>query len=1192
MKSGKDEWIFSKTEYIAGFDFLSNNPANFFNDSKLTTSFLISNDREAAEGSVYEEFDSWVKSYTAKTASRMQIDARQIDAGEQLAIRRREQLKQLIQSDPQAALAKAIPVETLALLPSSIAEHAEQHISATGDFMVYEACAINPAAASAADGSKQRVRTATASSRTEREVVIGADRYTAYVYGRRQAMTTKLAIPLSGIAIDGEMAVDEAPVRIIEGGGAAAAEVGGETKYFADKAALDDFVAEQINWEAEIGPERAAAASGGKAVGGRAAEAAASSWTTGAKTVLVIRVDFSDRPGEPVDTSNQTFTVANAQSLFNNQINPFYVANSYNQTSLTATVIPTVVRMPQPQSYYTQGTNYNAMMTDARTAATQAGYDPNNYSLEVVTFSYTSGFSWAGLATIGGRGNLINGSFVLPVVAHELGHNYGLLHANLWRTTDGTIIGQGSNIEYGDCYDVMGSCYGMGANAHFNAHYKRNLDWLTDANVQTVTSDGIYRIYAQDSSTNNSGIRALKINKDSTKNYWVEFRQLFTSIPSAMSGALIRWDYASKSYQETELLDMIPTTSTLNDAPLPIGATPFYDSDSHIKITVIGKGGTTPESLDVKVEFNQSGNSTPTPTATATPTATPTATATPTITPTATPSCAYSITPGSQGFGSAGGTGSISVSSQSGCSWTATTSQSFVSISSGSNGISNGYVYYSVAPNTGSTARSATITIGGQIFTVQQSGTTSSSYTLIASPSVVALGGQVKVSWTAPSGSSTLDWIGLYQAGAPNNYYYLGYMATNGVTSGSFTTNLVDANGQPLPAGQYEFRYLLNNTYSSVIASNTVTVQSTVSTPTPTATPTATPISTATPTPTVITTPTPSNRTNVALATNGATASSSSDYSAGYSPGGAINGDRKGLNWSNGGLWNDGTPDTYPDWLQVDFAASRTIDEIDVFTLQDNYTNPIEPTQSTTFNSRGITSFDVQYWNGSAWVTVPNGSITNNNKVWSKLSFSAVTTTKIRVVVNSALADYSRITELEAWSSDVIPPPPTPTPTPSNRTNVALATNGATASSSSDYSAGYSPGGAINGDRKGLNWSNGGLWNDGTPDTYPDWLQVDFAASRTIDEIDVFTLQDNYTNPIEPTQSTTFNSRGITSFDVQYWNGSAWVTVPNGSITNNNKVWSKLSFSAVTTTKIRVVVNSALADYSRITELEAWSNSN
>ena len=67
-----------------------------------------------------------------------------------------------------------------------------------------------------------------------------------------------------------------------------------------------------------------------------------------------------------------------------------------------------------------------------------------------------------------------------------------------------------------------------------------------------------------------------------------------------------------------------------------------------------------------------------------------------------------------------------------------------------------------------------------------------------------------------------------------------------------------------------------------------------------------------------------------------------------------------------------------------------------------------------TFSLYGLTSYDVQYWNNSTWVTVPGGSVTGNNKVWRKFTFSPITTSKIRVLTNASVDGYSRITEVEA----------------------------------------------------------------------------------------------------------------------------------------------------------------------------------
>jgi hypothetical protein len=156
---------------------------------------------------------------------------------------------------------------------------------------------------------------------------------------------------------------------------------------------------------------------------------------------------------------------------------------------------------------------------------------------------------------------------------------------------------------------------------------------------------------------------------------------------------------------------------------------------------------------------------------------------------------------------------------------------------------------------------------------------------------------------------------------------------------------------------------------------------------------------------------------NVALAANGGTATASSTASGGYAPSGAINGDRQGLNWGAGGGWNDATPSTFPDWLEVDFNGTKTINEIDVFSVQDNYQAPTEPTPTMTFSQYGLTDFQVQYWTGTQWVTVPGGTVSGNSLVWRQFSFAAVTTTAIRVWVTNALNTWSRITEVEAWGT-------------------------------------------------------------------------------------------------------------------------------------------------------------------------------
>ncbi|HET9532103.1 MAG TPA: FG-GAP-like repeat-containing protein, partial [Blastocatellia bacterium] len=81
--------------------------------------------------------------------------------------------------------------------------------------------------------------------------------------------------------------------------------------------------------------------------------------------------------------------------------------------------------------------------------------------------------------------------------------------------------------------------------------------------------------------------------------------------------------------------------------------------------------------------------------------------------------CAFSLAPQSESFGAAGGSGNLSVTTEAGCSWTATSNDSFITITSGHTGTGSGTIFYLVAANSGP-ARTGTITIADQTFTTNQ----------------------------------------------------------------------------------------------------------------------------------------------------------------------------------------------------------------------------------------------------------------------------------------------------------------------------------------------------------------------------------------------------------------------------------------------------------------------------------------
>jgi len=87
-----------------------------------------------------------------------------------------------------------------------------------------------------------------------------------------------------------------------------------------------------------------------------------------------------------------------------------------------------------------------------------------------------------------------------------------------------------------------------------------------------------------------------------------------------------------------------------------------------------------------------------------------------------TPVCTYSIAPAELGFAADGGTGNVSVTVGGGCTWSASSSGTWVTITTGGSGSGNGAVVYSVSSNAATDSRTAMVTIGGQRHTVTQQG--------------------------------------------------------------------------------------------------------------------------------------------------------------------------------------------------------------------------------------------------------------------------------------------------------------------------------------------------------------------------------------------------------------------------------------------------------------------------------------
>ena len=170
--------------------------------------------------------------------------------------------------------------------------------------------------------------------------------------------------------------------------------------------------------------------------------------------------------------------------------------------------------------------------------------------------------------------------------------------------------------------------------------------------------------------------------------------------------------------------------------------------------------------------------------------------------------CTYSLGAAGISATAAGGSFTDAVTTQSGCTWSAASNASWISIASGSSGTGNGSVGISVASNTALTSRTGTLTIAGHTLTVTQAAAAAVFTLNPLSATFAASGGTGSIaitaspstaSWTAVSNSS---WISITSAASGTGSKSVTYKAaanTGAARTGTLTiaglTFTVNQNG-------------------------------------------------------------------------------------------------------------------------------------------------------------------------------------------------------------------------------------------------------------------------------------------------------------------------------------------------------------------------------------------------------------